>query len=627
MSRQTSIPLNQLVRSPRNVRKQKSSTAEIRSLADSIRAQGLIQNLVVAPTGDGAFAVEAGDRRLQALTLLAEDGTLPADHPIPCLELEVEDDATEISLAENVKRVSMHAADEFEAFSAMIGEGKSVADVASRFGVSEAFIRQRMKLAAVSPNLIEAFRQDKMTLDLLMAFTVSNDHAAQERAFAETSGWERTPNHIRTRLTRGAVRSDEALARFVGVDAYEAAGGAVTRDLFAAGAYLEGRALLERLAGEALESKAAELKAEGWSWAEVRPSIDWQYRRSFQRIEGEPVPLNDEEEAELETLRNALDGFEDRGWGELSEQEMAEAERLETRIDELSEARFAFTDAQKASSGVLVSIGHGGTFELEFGLVWSDGTGAEAAGHAAEAQPERAVSVSAEKPLSAALIEELSAQRTAALAVELSRNPRVALVAAVHKLVIDAFFISGGASCLQLTCSDAGAKASMADADACQAMRGLEESRKAWGDRIPGNADDLWLWLLDQDMDTLLELLALGVAGGINAIDKKHDWGDNRRRGNHAGALAAALDLDMTRWWRPTAAAYFSRVPKLHIERVVREVCGEEAAGAIAKMKKKDAAERAEQLLGEAGWLPEQLRGSPISGELRSRPSYPIAAQ
>ena len=179
MSRQTIIPLSQLVRSPRNVRKQKSSPAEIRSLAESIRAQGLIQNLVVAPAGDGAFAVEAGDRRLRALTLLAEDGTLSADHPVPCLELVEGEDATEISLAENVKRISMHAADEFEAFSAMIGDGKPVSDVDSRFGVTEAFVRQRMKLAAVSSTLIEAFRQDKMSLELLMAFTVSNDHAAQ----------------------------------------------------------------------------------------------------------------------------------------------------------------------------------------------------------------------------------------------------------------------------------------------------------------------------------------------------------------------------------------------------------------------------------------------------------------
>ena len=224
------IALTDLVPSPANVRKTGAGIG-IQELAASIEAHGLLQNLQVRETTGGKFEVVAGGRRLAALKVLAKRKALPKDAPIGCNVLASED-ATEISLAENEMRQAMHPADQFEAFKALIDAGQGHEDVAARFGVTPTVVRQRLKLAAVSPKLMALYREGDMTLDCLMAFTVSDDHEAQEAAWFDASGWQRSAHAIRQRLTAAHVQADDRRALFVTVAAYVAAGGAVVTDLF-----------------------------------------------------------------------------------------------------------------------------------------------------------------------------------------------------------------------------------------------------------------------------------------------------------------------------------------------------------------------------------------------------------
>src|SRR5205085_1578489 len=128
------IPLNQLQASPRNVRK--SGGASIEDLSGSIAAHGLLQNLTVTEAS-GKFYVVAGSRRLQALKMLAKDGKLKDDYPVPC-SIVADKQAAEISLAENVVRQAMHPADEFDAFQALAKNDKLTAgQIAERFGTNE----------------------------------------------------------------------------------------------------------------------------------------------------------------------------------------------------------------------------------------------------------------------------------------------------------------------------------------------------------------------------------------------------------------------------------------------------------------------------------------------------------
>src|ERR1051325_3318077 len=133
----TYIPLHQLTEWEGNVRKSYSKEG-IEELAASIKAHGLQQNIVVKKDGK-KFCVVAGRRRLKALQLLLKAGHIHADHAVPC-RIEDADNAAEISLAENVMREDMHPADQFEAFRVLADKGKSAADIAVRFGKTEAHV-------------------------------------------------------------------------------------------------------------------------------------------------------------------------------------------------------------------------------------------------------------------------------------------------------------------------------------------------------------------------------------------------------------------------------------------------------------------------------------------------------
>ena len=154
LSKVTNICLSQLVLSPANVRKTAATTAEDAELEASIRAKGILQNLIVHLTQAGGrtvYEVDAGGRRLKILQKLAAEGVIDHDHPVPCLIREPEA-SVETSLMENTVRAAMHPADEFVAMAELIDAGAAIDAVAARFGTSERHVRQRLGSASWRPN-------------------------------------------------------------------------------------------------------------------------------------------------------------------------------------------------------------------------------------------------------------------------------------------------------------------------------------------------------------------------------------------------------------------------------------------------------------------------------------------
>ena len=146
------VSLSRLRPSIRNVRR--GGGASIPELASSIARVGLLHNLAVVQSADGVhFDVVAGRRRLAALKLLAKRRKLPKDFEVPCL-LVADGAGRTVSLTENVQREAMHPADQFEAFAALVAEGKPVEDIAADFGVTPLVVQRRLKLANVSPRLL-----------------------------------------------------------------------------------------------------------------------------------------------------------------------------------------------------------------------------------------------------------------------------------------------------------------------------------------------------------------------------------------------------------------------------------------------------------------------------------------
>ena len=309
MTNTETIPLNKLTAWPGNVRKTGADTG-LAELSASIAAHGLLQSLVVRKDKKGKYAVVAGRRRLLALASLAEAGTIAADAPIPCHVIAGDANATEISLAENAVREQMHPADEFDAFLALIESGMHPADIAARFGVTETVVQQRLKLARVSPVIIDAYRKDEIALAHVMAFAVTDDHAAQERVWNELSEWQlEDPDNIRDALTADEVTAKDRRVKFVTLKAYEKAGGAVRRDLFAQdedGVFIQDIVLLESLVAKKLEKTAAAVRKEGWKWVEIRPSFDYSEWSKCERRYPQAPPLAADLQAELDALDQGI---------------------------------------------------------------------------------------------------------------------------------------------------------------------------------------------------------------------------------------------------------------------------------------------------------------------------------
>jgi ParB family chromosome partitioning protein len=429
----TSIPLNKLIPWDGNVRKT-NSTEAIGELQSSIAAHGILQSLVVRKTSRGKFAVVAGRRRYLALSALADDGSIAIDAPVPCRVLPGSADAKEISLAENVVRAPMHPADQFEAFRELADSGSTPADIAARFGITEAAVKKRLRLARVSPTVFESYRQGELTLEQVQAFAVSDDHTAQECLFSELTQWNDEPESIRDALTQDDVAGTDKRTRFVTIAAYEEAGGALRRDLFAEGdhgVFLLDSGLLDRLTLEKLQLLAEELKAEGWKWTQAIPEFDYEARGSFQVRRPEPLPLSDDAAAErrqlAEEYQNLFDSLE-----EGDEETSDRLDAIESRIAELEDTGRAYIPEVLAVAGAIVTIGGDGEAEILRGLIRPEDLPEE------ETRPD-ASSREGRPDYSAALVQSLTEIKSAAIGAALSERPDIALASVVHALASGVF--------------------------------------------------------------------------------------------------------------------------------------------------------------------------------------------
>ena len=336
LSSSRDIPFNKLVLSQSNVRRVKAGVS-LEELAESIARRGLIQSLHVRPVLDadgaetGMFEVPAGGRRYRALELLAKQKRLARTTPVPCVVGDAASDILidEVSLVENIERAPLHPLDQFRAFQALRDKGMTEEAIAAAFFVGVNVVKQRLRLAAAAPSLLEVYADDGMTLEQLMAFTVSEDHARQEQVWdAIRDSWQKEPWQIRRMLTETAVRASDKRALFVGLETYEAAGGIVLRDLFQSddGGWLQDVGLLDRLVAEKLRVEADRISAEGWKWVEASLSIPYGVTHAMREIVGTPLDMTDDEQATRSALQAELDRLTDQ---------YEDADELPDEVDQL----------------------------------------------------------------------------------------------------------------------------------------------------------------------------------------------------------------------------------------------------------------------------------------------------
>lgn len=607
------IPLDKLTVDARNVRRTERRV-DIDALAASIAAHGLLQSLTVVARAEGRYGVVAGARRLAALKQLAKSGRIPRHHRVACTVVG-DHEAHEASLAENIQRAAMNAMDEMEAFAALVDNGASAEDVARRFGATVRHVEQRLALARLSPKIRAAYRRGELTLDAARAFCIAADHAAQERVFRQLGKPVNHARSVRNALLQGRVGADDPLARFVGLDTYEAAGGAIVRDLFEPDvAVLEDGDLLRRLAHEALDRVREGLVAEGWGWVEASAgptSVEGLAGQRLAPVARAPTPG---ERADIEACRDeiarldaALDDADDDALWQARETAL-------TRLEALEDGLETFDPQQMAHAGASVSVDRDGRLRIVRGLIKRSAlkslgklvsTPASSATARAEAlDADAGPTPSAGERLPKVLAQTLTRARTIAIRSELAARPDIALALLVRVL-------------LRRRALDLG------HGVAITARAVHFEDREDLGGRIAerlrtsqpaGESAASLAALAARPAEDLLAILSCIVA---ETVDLTHDGAS---AGDHAvqalsDEIAAALDLDMSRHWsadedfwrkapRPLAFAALTTAPQVA---ALSDVGRQEMLARCARLKKAELAAVTAEALNGAGWLPELL--------------------
>lgn len=633
------IPFDKLVLSQANVRRIKAGVS-VEELAEDIARRGLLQGLSVRAVVDaagvetGLFEIPAGGRRYRALELLVKQKRLAKTAPVPCI---VRDSgiAEEDSLAENIQRAPLHPLDQFRAFLTLREKGQSEEEIAAVFFVSVSIVKQRLKLASVSPALLEVYAEDGMTLDQLMAFTVSGDQERQEQVFERLrQSHDKQPYAIRRMLTEGAVRASDKRAQFIGIDAYEAAGGTALRDLFQGddGGWLQDVALVDRLVAEKLSTEAEMIATEGWKWIEVAPDLAYGHNFGLRRLRGETVPLTPEEEATRDALQTEYNQLSDAysAADELPGEVDERLSELETALEPFENRPVAFDPDEMARAGVFVSITHDGRLQAERGYVRpEDELPVEREAEDSETSAVRAAAAQrggddtvasdaddaepgAEEdeglsPISDRLMTELTSHRTLGLRQALGERPDVAFIAALHALTLKVFYRYASDSCLELDLKSVAFAAQAPGLNDSPSAQAVSARHDSWANALPKDASDLWDALQGWDGDSQAGLFAHTVSLSVNAAHEP--WNRRPRALAQADLLAQALALDMAAaGWKPTVDNFLGRVTKARILQAVAEAKDQRAADRIAHLKKGDMATEAATLLADTGWLPEPLR-------------------
>jgi ParB family chromosome partitioning protein len=647
------IPFNKLVLSQSNVRRVKAGVS-IEQLAESIVQRTLLQSLSVRAVVDGEgnetgmFEVPAGGRRYRALELLVKQKRMAKTQPVPCVVRDggiAEDD----SLAENDERVGLHPLDQFRAFQTLRDGGMSEEEIAARHFVTPAVLKQRLRLASVSPKLCEVYADDGMTLEQLMAFSVTSDHARQEQVWDEVSRAGRDePYQIRRQLTEATVRAYDRRAQFVGIETYEQAGGGILRDLFEpdGGGWLQDIALLDRLVTEKLKAEAENIAAEGWKWISVAVDFPYGHTNGLRELTGQPAEPAPEQQETIDALNaeHAKLKFDYQHADEIPDEIDQRLGEIETALSAYDDRTLIYAPADIARAGAFVSINSDGQLRIQRGYVRpedeapaadpGDGQGGEPASNGGQETvgPMRAASITIggvapepveddddiARPLPDRLITELTSHRTLALRDALAEHPAIAFQAVLHNFALATFYrFTSLATCLEIALHTPNFPAQAPGLRESASAKAITARHDAWKVRLPNDDKNLWDALSALDGAAQADLFAHCASHAVNAIDEPANRSNQGRVSAHgvrgrlgqAEVLARAVGLDMVEaGWKPTIDNYLGRVTKHRILEAVREAKGEASAELIDHLKKTDMAKEAERLLEDTGWLPEPLR-------------------
>ena len=495
------FPYSRLSHTGLNTRIIPHTDREVEEMADSIQAMGILQNLIGAELPDGTIGIVGGEGRRRGTGILVMRGVLDADTPfVPVKVLPVEM-AVAASLIENGRRKNMHPAEQIIGFRTLEQEGKTASQIGALMGYHPRHVQRCLKLANLAPSLLDALARDEISLEQCEVLTLADTHERQEQVWKEAVEKWRDPavQTLRKMVTDDKMAISHPMFEYVGEEAYTAAGGTLTADLFSdKDSTFADAALVKSLLAGKLTVLAARVKQEqGWGWAEYRMT-----ELSFSGEDGElyrfamPKAVLTEEEqkrvSELEEQRDATETCDDEY-------------ELQQQIDDIyceAEYREA-TPEFRAAHGIWVSW-DGNNFRVQPGIrkLTDEDRAAEE-----QARQEREKNVirytTPDIPADAypaTLVKAMSAERTLAVQAELAGRPDVSVALLTWTLCLALFERTHGKRSQPLKASVSSNQyhlASLAPSgDEGKALTALNAQKKALQATLPENWHLDFTWLL-----------------------------------------------------------------------------------------------------------------------------------
>ena len=603
------IRLSKLRLAESNVRRTPAPAWADAELKASILAHGLLENLVVVDAADGMYEVVAGGRRLKLMRELADEGDMPSEAPIPCQVVDPSE-AEEASLAENTARAGMHPADQIEAFGRLAKAGATVEAIAARFGASDRLVRQRLRLADLPVEIVDAYREGRIDMAALEAFGSTSEPARALAAWKALEGrrgiWA---GDVKAELMgSGSVRGDAKLARYVGVGAFEGAGGVVERDLFAgddddSGLVFGDGALLTRLAKEKLERGAKRHESKGWGWVECRLDFGWDARARYRQIYEQPAEPTKAEAgrlAKLDARFAELHAVEDReAWRKVRDER--------AKITAALRKRGGFPPEHMAGAGVVCTIDHQGRAETHEGLVRPGDPVPREQATPGQRKIDQEAEARRKAGVPTGVADDLRAVRTTLAKAALVGNYSAAWDLAVFSLALDAFGPTGGLGGVYHTALDArlvpsetrppkrrnddGAYAEWAKPAEDAWAEALEGIPRHWIDE--GSVAESWAAFQELPPWAKKRLFAGAVA---RTLRPQLSFEVSARPEVEATLGRLRLDFGQV---KPTAEMFLGRLQKADLLARCQEVLGDEWVADRKSLKKGDLAKAAAEAFAE----------------------------
>ena len=256
--------------------------AKAAELAESIKAQGVLQNLVARKKGKH-YEIAAGERRWRAVDDLIKKGQLPNDYALPVRVQELSDlELVELATTENAARDDMHPLDEANAFSKMLELGSDPESIALKMGMAERTVKQRIALASLCDEAQDALKTGELTLALAHALTSVSEETQQYVVSQAKQGY-----HWSARDVADFV-SDQSMSVRMAIFPTERYSGEISQNLFTDDfepCFLDTEQA-KRLQLEAMHEKADEYR-KTHAWVDAVPSSELDHSGYFSAGEGD----------------------------------------------------------------------------------------------------------------------------------------------------------------------------------------------------------------------------------------------------------------------------------------------------------------------------------------------------